>query len=148
MGLKTEKELFETLEEMPVSRIRSKRVQEKNRGASHQLGRAAEAVKRSINYGKKKKHACQLCEYKSERLSDVVKHKRVHTGERPYTCQECGITFQWLTNYNSHKKICMSSQTTPVAQVAECDVTLSGGYIVWLRMAFLKRGLSGIAKQV
>ncbi|XP_053145215.1 zinc finger protein 585B-like isoform X2 [Hemicordylus capensis] len=98
-----------------------------SQGEPHQPEEAAAMVKKSINCPKKKKHSCPECVYNSERLSDVVKHMRLHTGERPYSCLECGKTFRWLSNLNEHKRNPKSCQKMPVPEtsLAECDVTLS-----------------------
>ncbi|XP_025025208.1 zinc finger protein 585B-like isoform X6 [Python bivittatus] len=90
---------------------------------AHLLGKANEASELQ----KMKKHSCTKCGYQAERLSDIVKHFRIHTGEKPYKCLDCGKSFGWSSTLTKHQQIHLSSQQTPVpnAVIAECDVTLS-----------------------
>ncbi|XP_062978555.1 zinc finger protein 287-like [Elgaria multicarinata webbii] len=105
--------------------------QGQGKGSSHPRGRAA--AKKSTKFQEKKDHSCSQCGYTSKRLSDVILHKRIHTGERPYECLVCGKTFRWLSNIRKHQQTHASHQQAPVPEnsvvpapsVAECDVTLS-----------------------
>ena len=36
---------------------------------------------------------CDICGKAFTRASDIVRHKRVHTGEQPYRRDDCGKTF-------------------------------------------------------
>ncbi|XP_060029017.1 zinc finger protein 48 isoform X2 [Erinaceus europaeus] len=38
-------------------------------------------------------HVCSFCGKEFPRSSDLVKHRRTHTGEKPYKCSECGKGF-------------------------------------------------------
>nr|BAE28517.1 unnamed protein product [Mus musculus] len=38
-------------------------------------------------------HVCGFCGKEFPRSSDLVKHRRTHTGEKPYKCAECGKGF-------------------------------------------------------
>lgn len=38
-------------------------------------------------------HVCGFCGKEFPRSSDLVKHRRTHTGEKPYKCSECGKGF-------------------------------------------------------
>ncbi|CAK6444978.1 unnamed protein product [Pipistrellus nathusii] len=38
-------------------------------------------------------HVCSFCGKEFPRSSDLVKHRRTHTGEKPYKCAECGKGF-------------------------------------------------------
>ncbi|KAM6471857.1 uncharacterized protein PHA67_002425 isoform 2-T3 [Liasis olivaceus] len=101
----------------------SRGCQEKGQREAHLLGNANEASELQ----KMKKHSCTKCGYQAERLSDIVKHFRIHTGEKPYKCLDCGKSFGWSSTLTKHQQIHLSSQQTPVpnAVIAECDVTLS-----------------------
>ncbi|XP_026542885.1 zinc finger protein 91-like isoform X2 [Notechis scutatus] len=69
-------------------------------------------------------HACTKCGYQAEKLSDILKHFRVHNKEKPYRYLDCGNSFGWSSTLMRHQQ---THQQTPVPNVviAECDVTLS-----------------------
>nr|XP_055196932.1 zinc finger protein 48 isoform X2 [Nyctereutes procyonoides] len=43
--------------------------------------------------GPSQPHVCSFCGKEFPRSSDLVKHRRTHTGEKPYKCAECGKGF-------------------------------------------------------
>ncbi|XP_044513334.1 zinc finger protein 48 isoform X4 [Gracilinanus agilis] len=43
--------------------------------------------------GTSRTHTCGYCGKEFPRSSDLVKHRRTHTGEKPYKCAECGKGF-------------------------------------------------------
>ena len=43
--------------------------------------------------GPSQPHVCGFCRKEFPRSSDLVKHRRTHTGEKPYKCAECGKGF-------------------------------------------------------
>ncbi|XP_010835740.1 PREDICTED: zinc finger protein 48, partial [Bison bison bison] len=43
--------------------------------------------------GPSQPHVCGFCGKEFPRSSDLVKHRRTHTGEKPYKCAECGKGF-------------------------------------------------------
>ncbi|KAK9709988.1 Zinc finger, C2H2 type [Popillia japonica] len=43
---------------------------------------------------KKKKFECKVCGSKTNRLSDLKAHIRIHTGERPFSCEICSKSYR------------------------------------------------------
>ncbi|XP_058027980.1 zinc finger protein 585B-like isoform X2 [Ahaetulla prasina] len=73
-----------------------------------------------------KMHACTKCGYQAEKLSDILKHFRVHNKEKPYRYLDCGNSFGWSSTLTKHQQPHVASPQMPVPNVvAECDVTLS-----------------------
>nr|XP_051690944.1 zinc finger protein 48 isoform X1 [Oryctolagus cuniculus]XP_051690945.1 zinc finger protein 48 isoform X1 [Oryctolagus cuniculus]XP_051690946.1 zinc finger protein 48 isoform X1 [Oryctolagus cuniculus] len=48
---------------------------------------------RAQTSGPSQPHVCGFCGKEFPRSSDLVKHRRTHTGEKPYKCAECGKGF-------------------------------------------------------
>ncbi|XP_040062660.1 zinc finger protein 436 isoform X2 [Ixodes scapularis] len=49
-------------------------------------------------------YQCQLCPYTSPFASNIVRHRRMHTGERPYRCSVCQRGFSQITNLRTHMR--------------------------------------------
>ncbi|XP_044281320.1 zinc finger protein with KRAB and SCAN domains 7-like isoform X8 [Varanus komodoensis] len=66
-------------------------------------------------------HACPECGFKSDWLSEVIRHTRTHTGERPYTCPDCGKAYRWISNLSRHRKsnICSTNSASPDGSTEE-----------------------------
>ena len=47
---------------------------------------------------------CDLCKKAFAQRSDLVKHKRIHTGEKPYPCSICGLAYASSSSLNLHSK--------------------------------------------
>ncbi|ELW66356.1 Zinc finger protein 48 [Tupaia chinensis] len=54
---------------------------------------APRAGVRAQSSGPSRLHVCGFCGKEFPRNSDLVKHRRTHTGEKPYKCSECGKGF-------------------------------------------------------
>ncbi|NXD03720.1 ZN497 protein, partial [Certhia familiaris] len=48
---------------------------------------------------------CGKCGKSFTKISDLMQHQVIHTGERPYTCLECGKSFGWSSALRIHQLI-------------------------------------------
>ena len=47
---------------------------------------------------------CDICGKRSYSVSDLQRHRRIHTGEKPFACNLCPYTSAERSNLNRHKK--------------------------------------------
>uniref|UniRef100_A0AC35UBI4 C2H2-type domain-containing protein n=1 Tax=Rhabditophanes sp. KR3021 TaxID=114890 RepID=A0AC35UBI4_9BILA len=45
---------------------------------------------------------CSLCGYQGKWVSEMIRHKRVHTNERPFKCKYCNRTSKWKADLIRH----------------------------------------------
>lgn len=45
---------------------------------------------------------CSICGYNAKWVSEMIRHKRVHTDERPFKCKYCGRTSKWKADMIRH----------------------------------------------
>ncbi|KAE9416425.1 hypothetical protein Angca_009131, partial [Angiostrongylus cantonensis] len=45
---------------------------------------------------------CSACGYVGKWISEMIRHKRVHTNERPFKCRYCSRTSKWKADLIRH----------------------------------------------
>lgn len=45
---------------------------------------------------------CSTCGYQGKWVSEMIRHKRVHTSERPFKCRYCSRTSKWKADLIRH----------------------------------------------
>ena len=45
---------------------------------------------------------CSICGYQGKWVSEMIRHKRVHTNERPFKCKYCNRTSKWKADLIRH----------------------------------------------
>uniref|UniRef100_A0A914YNP1 C2H2-type domain-containing protein n=1 Tax=Panagrolaimus superbus TaxID=310955 RepID=A0A914YNP1_9BILA len=48
---------------------------------------------------------CSICGYQGKWVSEMIRHKRVHTNERPFKCKYCNRTSKWKADLIRHVAI-------------------------------------------
>ncbi|XP_043226482.1 histone-lysine N-methyltransferase PRDM9-like [Amphibalanus amphitrite] len=54
--------------------------------------------------GRNGRHKCEWCEYSTNDMRVLSRHRLTHTGERPHRCDECGRTFTVLISLTRHRR--------------------------------------------
>ncbi|CEO95118.1 hypothetical protein PBRA_003884 [Plasmodiophora brassicae] len=52
-----------------------------------------------------KRFACDLCDRMFHQSSNLITHRRTHTGERPYACNHCEKRFSQSSNLRRHLRV-------------------------------------------
>lgn len=45
---------------------------------------------------------CSVCGYQGKWVSEMIRHKRVHTNDRPFKCKYCNRTSKWKADLIRH----------------------------------------------
>ncbi|XP_067321293.1 LOW QUALITY PROTEIN: zinc finger protein 737-like [Anolis sagrei] len=70
--------------------------------------------------------AIQDCRKSFIQSSDLVSHRRFHTGEKPYQCQECGKCFAVSSDLVSHKRVPTGENPFKCQECGKCFAYSSG----------------------
>ena len=52
-----------------------------------------------------KRHECEFCGRRCGSNMDLVRHRRIHTGERPFKCGICSMSFTLKSNLKRHMRM-------------------------------------------
>uniref|UniRef100_A0A1I8F1C7 C2H2-type domain-containing protein n=1 Tax=Wuchereria bancrofti TaxID=6293 RepID=A0A1I8F1C7_WUCBA len=55
-----------------------------------------------ISYPDVSTRTCSVCGYQGKWVSEMIRHKRVHTNERPFRCKYCSRTSKWKADLVRH----------------------------------------------
>ena len=72
----------------------------------------------------KRLYSCEQCSYVSACSSNLVRHRRIHTGQKPYQCAHCAAFFTNSSNRRKHERRCILQAKSPSSTSGEdlpCD---------------------------
>ncbi|GMR53522.1 hypothetical protein PMAYCL1PPCAC_23717, partial [Pristionchus mayeri] len=62
----------------------------------------SDEIKRMENDPDVSTRTCSLCGYQGKWVSEMIRHKRVHTNDRPFKCRYCSRTSKWKADLIRH----------------------------------------------
>lgn len=70
---------------------------------------------------------CSVCGYQGKWVSEMIRHKRVHTNDRPFKCKYCSRTSKWKADLIRHvaSQLCLLWSTRLTVFRRLCSLTLT-----------------------
>ncbi|XP_075208078.1 uncharacterized protein LOC142312974 [Anomaloglossus baeobatrachus] len=72
----------------------------------------------SVSY--QKAFSCSECGKCFNKISNLIKHQRIHTGKKPFSCSECGKCFNWNSNLIYHHKTHTGEKPYSCSECGKC----------------------------
>ncbi|KAM4642393.1 uncharacterized protein O3C94_016730 [Discoglossus pictus] len=80
--------------------------------------------KRSHDFSERA-YTCSDCGKYFSKSSNLIAHKRTHTGERPFACSDCGKCFRRASHLEGHKKTHTGERPYACSECGKCYIQIS-----------------------